>query len=175
MSYLDLFRALEAEGVRYLAAGGVARILHGAEPMTMEIELMVDFEPANLARFVATARALALKPVSEDYGAAMRFRGPQIDNPSVDVVVHEALSFEEVYARRLLVELEDLTVSVLAPQDMVVLTGKPVRIETYDYSCELSDEQLRYYGAPPAIAKLRWLEEARRFALLARSARLANA
>ncbi len=41
----------------------------------------------------------------------------------------------------------------------------------YDYSYELTDEQLLYYSALPASAKLRWLDEARRFTLLAREAR----
>lgn len=43
-----------------------------------------------------------------------------------------------------------------------------MRIENYDYSYELTDEQLRHYSALPAIAKLRWLDQARRFTLLAR-------
>ena len=50
-----------------------------------------------------------------------------------------------------------------------------MRIENYDYSYELSDEQLLYYSALPAIAKLRWLDEARRFTLLARRARVVSA
>jgi len=41
----------------------------------------------------------------------------------------------------------------------------------YDYSYELTDEQLLYYSALPAIAKLRWLDEARRFTILMRGAR----
>jgi hypothetical protein len=44
-------------------------------------------------------------------------------------------------------------------------------MENYDYSYELTDEQLLHYSALPAIAKLRWLDEARRFTLLAREAR----
>ncbi len=47
-----------------------------------------------------------------------------------------------------------------------------MRIENYDYSYELTDEQLLYYSALPAIAKLRWLDQARRFTLLARKARV---
>ena len=41
----------------------------------------------------------------------------------------------------------------------------------YDYSYELTDEQLVYYSSLPAIAKLRWLDEARRFTILMRGAR----
>jgi hypothetical protein len=43
--------------------------------------------------------------------------------------------------------------------------------ESYDYDYELTDEQLLHYASLPAIAKLRWLDEARRFTVLARRAR----
>lgn len=42
---------------------------------------------------------------------------------------------------------------------------------SYDYLYELTDEQLLRYSALPAIAKLRWLDEARRFTLMGREAR----
>ena len=44
-------------------------------------------------------------------------------------------------------------------------------MDKYDYSYERTDEQLLYYSALPAIDKLRWLDEARRFTLMAREAR----
>jgi hypothetical protein len=43
--------------------------------------------------------------------------------------------------------------------------------ESYDYEYEHADERLLYYSALPPIAKLRWLDDARRFTLLARRAR----
>lgn len=43
--------------------------------------------------------------------------------------------------------------------------------EAYDYEYELTDEQLLRYMALPPIAKLRWLDDARRFTLFARRAR----
>lgn len=43
-------------------------------------------------------------------------------------------------------------------------------MDAYDYSYELTDEQLLYFSSLPAIAKLRWLDEARRFTLMARRA-----
>lgn len=45
-----------------------------------------------------------------------------------------------------------------------------MRIENFDYDYELSDQQLQYYRALPAVAKLGWLDQARRFTLLARRA-----
>jgi len=38
----------------------------------------------------------------------------------------------------------------------------------YDYAYELSDEQLLRYSGLSAMAKLNWLDQARRFTLLAR-------
>jgi len=45
-------------------------------------------------------------------------------------------------------------------------------MQEYDYEYELTDEQLLYYSSLSAAAKLQWLDEARRFTLLAREARL---
>ena len=45
-----------------------------------------------------------------------------------------------------------------------------MRIENYDYPYDLTDEQLLHYSSLPAIAKLRWLDDARRFTLMARRA-----
>ena len=45
-----------------------------------------------------------------------------------------------------------------------------MRIENYDYAYDLTDEQLLYFSSLPAIARLRWLDEARRFTLMARRA-----
>lgn len=47
------------------------------------------------------------------------------------------------------------------------------QVQPYDYEYELTDDQLLRYSALPPIARLRWLDEARRFTLLARQARAA--
>jgi hypothetical protein len=46
-------------------------------------------------------------------------------------------------------------------------------MNNYDYEYELSDEQLLYYSSLSAAAKLQWLDDALRFTLLAREARIA--
>ena len=43
-------------------------------------------------------------------------------------------------------------------------------MDQYDYSYERTDEQLLYYSALPAIAKLCWLDDAWRFTMMARQA-----
>ena len=47
MFFLEFFRALEREGVRYLVVGGVAINLHGAERMTSDVDLMLALDAEN--------------------------------------------------------------------------------------------------------------------------------
>lgn len=148
MFYLELFRVLEAEQVRYLVVGGVAVNLHGAERMTMDVDLMLGLDPENLARFLNAARALSLKPgvlpvtleqfcdaamvetwVRDKHMLAFQLRGPDIKSPSVDILVRPVVPFDEAYARRTRILMEDIMVSVAAPQDLIALksgTGRQI-------------------------------------------------
>jgi|CXWL01.1.fsa_nt_gi hypothetical protein len=140
MFYLELFRALDQEKVRYLLVGGMAVNLHGAERMTMDIDLMVDLDPENLPRFLAAARALSLKPanlpvrieqlcdpdtvriwVEERHMLAMQLRGPALEAPSVDILLRTAVAFEDAYLRRHAMTVEGVPVSVIAVRDLIAL------------------------------------------------------
>jgi hypothetical protein len=54
--------ALEQAGVRYLIAGGLAVVAHGHVRFTADVDLLLDPEPANLARAVEALRALGYGP-----------------------------------------------------------------------------------------------------------------
>jgi hypothetical protein len=146
--YLELFRALEREQVRYLIVGGVAVNLHGAERLTMDIDLMLGLDSENLARFLRVARGLRLKPavlpvtleqfcdpatvetwVRDKHMLAFQLRGPETGAPSVDILVRPVVPFEDAYARRARISVEDLTVSVASSQDLIALksgTGRKI-------------------------------------------------
>lgn len=64
MFYLDLFRTLEARKVRYLLVGGVAMNLHGVPRMTMDVDLILAMDDANLLAFLGAASHLGLRPVA---------------------------------------------------------------------------------------------------------------
>lgn len=146
MFYLDLFRALEREQVRYLVVGGVAVNLLGAERMTMDIDLMLSLDAANLEKFLRVARDLQLKPavlpvtleqfcdaatvdgwVRDKHMLAFQLRGPAADAPSVDILVRPVVPFEEAYGRHKRMLVGDLTVSVAASQDIITLKSRTGR------------------------------------------------
>jgi hypothetical protein len=63
MFYVDLFRALDRDEVRYLLIGGLAINIYGVERATMDIDLMLALDDENLQRFLKTAESLNLVPV----------------------------------------------------------------------------------------------------------------
>lgn len=148
MYYLDLFRALEKEEVRYLIVGGVAVNLHGAERMTMDVDLMLGLDAENLGRFLRAARLMGLKPailpvrleqlcdaatveswIRDKHMLALQLRGPQIEAPSVDILIKPVVPFDDAYGRRARMKVEDVTVSVADPRDLIALksgTGRQI-------------------------------------------------
>ncbi len=54
----------------------------------------------------------------------------------------------------------------------MLLKAETSCMDKYDYEYELTDEQLLRYSSLSAATKLQWLDEARRFTLLAREARV---
>ncbi|MEK6244742.1 MAG: hypothetical protein AABM33_09595 [Pseudomonadota bacterium] len=148
MFYLQLFRALERQKVRYLLVGGVAVNLHGAERMTMDVDLMLAMDGKNLERFRAVARSLRLAPavlpvtleqfcdpktvaswVRDKHMLAFQLRSPELEAPSVDILVKPVVSFQSAYRRRKRMKVEDVSISVAASEDLIALksgTGRKV-------------------------------------------------
>jgi hypothetical protein len=60
--FASLLTALAQARIRFVVAGGVAVVMHGVERMTMDIDVAVDFEPDNLARFVEEMKRLGMQP-----------------------------------------------------------------------------------------------------------------
>jgi len=146
MFYLELFRALEEEEVRYLLVGGVAVNLHGAERLTMDVDLMLALDAENLGRFLVVAKRLALKPVLPvtldqfcDAGTletwirdrrmlAFQLRSPDARAPSIDILVNPVIPFEPAYGRRMRMSIEGVTIDVAAAEDLIGLKSGTGRL-----------------------------------------------
>jgi hypothetical protein len=119
-SFEAIAKALEAEGVRYLIAGGLAVNAHGVLRFTKDLDLVIQLVPENIARAFAALENLGYRPSvpvteSQFADAAQRRewleeKGMQVlqfwsdlhrETP-VDVFVGEPFSFEEEYERALL-------------------------------------------------------------------------
>lgn len=148
MFSVDLFRLLEQGRVRYLVVGGVAVNLHGAERMTMDVDIMLDLDAENLQRFLAAIRPLQLKPanplvtmeqfcdaatvegwIREKHMLAFQLRPTLGNGPSLDILVKPVVRFEQAYERRVMFKVEDLEIAVASAQDLIALksaTGRQI-------------------------------------------------
>lgn len=139
MFYLELFRALDREKVRYLVVGGIAVNLHGIGRLTVDVDLMLALDSENLGRFVAVAKSLGLKPsipvsvediadaskvekwITEKHMLAFALHSPDPATPTLDVLVNPVVPFEDAYARRVTTSVEALEVPVACIDDIIRL------------------------------------------------------
>jgi len=119
MFYLDLFKTLQEERVDYVVVGGLAINLHGVERATMDVDLVLAMDDANLKRFLAAAQRLELKPslpvrieslcdakqldawAREKHLIAFPLRPAKPSAPTVDVIVRPAVPFERMHRNRI--------------------------------------------------------------------------
>ena len=118
-----LFALADAE-VEFVVGGGVAAVLHGVERVTLDIDLALDMEPANVEKFLHVMQQLGLQPrvtvpardlmsreavqrmIAEK--GALVFSFVDFDRPlrHVDIFLQDNLSFEELSrdAREVVIE-----------------------------------------------------------------------
>ena len=136
MFYLDLFRSLHEHNVRYLLVGGLAMNLHGVPRMTMDVDLVLALDDANLDAFIACARALGLKPqahvqlealkdpaqrkawVEQKHMIAFALNAPGAA-ATVDVLIEHPLHMESALAASIRRDLDGVPVSLCAIEDLI--------------------------------------------------------
>lgn len=139
MFYVDFFRALHEEGVRYVLVGGIAVNLHGVERATGDVDLLLALDGENLDRFYRVARRFSMKPVVpvklEDFADAAKvdswireknmvafaLRSADRFDPTVDILVQPVVAFEEAYARAVPMDLGKIPIAVAAIEDLIRL------------------------------------------------------
>ena len=120
----EILLALTDAEVEFIVGGGVAAVLHGVERVTLDIDLALDMEPANVEKFLEVMHKLRLKPrvpvpardlmsreavqrmVAEK--GALVFSFVDFDRPlrHVDIFLQGNLSFQELSrgARKIMIE-----------------------------------------------------------------------
>lgn len=139
MFYLDLFRALEARQVRYLLVGGIAMNLHGVPRMTMDVDIVLAMDEANLQAFLSAANDLGLQPVApvklnellnpasrqvwvaEKHMTAFALRPQDPKGPTVDVLIEPPVDVTESLKHAETKVIEGVRVSLASIEDMIAL------------------------------------------------------
>lgn len=139
MFYLDLFRALQEEQVAYVVVGGLAINLHGVERATMDVDLVLAMDDANLRRFLRAATRLKLEPslpvslealcdaaqldawAREKHLIAFSLRSRSHTLPTVDVIVRPAVPFDTMHRNRIEKDIGGIRFHLASIEDLITL------------------------------------------------------
>jgi hypothetical protein len=146
-SFETLVRALEAAGVRYLVAGGLAVNAHGYIRFTKDVDLVVELVPDNIGSAFAALDELGYRPTVpitalqfsdaalregwiRDKGMrVLQFWSDAHRETPIDLFVAEPFPFDEEYQRALIKPLyaasEVRFVSIPTLIRMKELAGRP--------------------------------------------------
>ncbi|MBN2573633.1 MAG: hypothetical protein JXP73_03645 [Deltaproteobacteria bacterium] len=145
-----VFAALEQRKVRYLVVGGVAVVLHGYPRFTADLDLIVDFDRANVTAAIEALTSLGYRPRApvaamdfadpekrrewiEDKGVVVfSLWSPEHPATEVDLFVAEPFPFAPACRRATRVALGPLSVPVAAIPDLIGLKEKAGRPKDRD-------------------------------------------
>jgi predicted nucleotidyltransferase len=137
--YVEFFKALHDEGVRYVLVGGIAVNLHGVERATADVDLLMALDGDNLGRFYRVAKRFGMRPVvpvtlddfadaakveswiSEKNMIAFALRTADKLDPTVDILVQPVVAFEDACRRAIVKDLGGFPVMIAAIEDLVRL------------------------------------------------------
>lgn len=135
----DTVRALNEAEVRYVVVGGLAVILHGHARVTVDLDLVVDLDPAEVRKGIEVLLGLGLTPtvpvdaldfadpqkrsawISEKNMLVFQMRDPSDDFRKVDLFVKEPIPFSELWDRSVVKTLQTTEVRVCSIDDLIRL------------------------------------------------------
>ncbi len=119
----DVFRALNRARVRYLLIGGYASVLHGVPRTTLDLDLALDPDPANVRRALRALGRLGLRPETDRVDEVLAQGGVTATNDrSVDLLTSlRGTTFASLWRRRIEVRIPGTRIRVVARGDQIRL------------------------------------------------------
>ncbi|MCC6129368.1 MAG: nucleotidyltransferase [Acidobacteria bacterium] len=134
---LTILGALEAAGVRFVVAGGVAVVLHGYPRLTADLDIVLDLERDNVLRAVGALEELGYHPrapVAAKELASQEIRerwirekgmkvfslwSTRLKGTEIDIFAEEPFPFAEGYDRAQVIQLEGITFRIVSLEDLI--------------------------------------------------------
>ena len=130
----EVLRALNRARVRYLLIGGYASVLHGVPRTTLDLDLALHPEPANVRRALAALERLGLHAETNRVDKVLAQGGVTVSNDRrVDLLTSVRGSpFSHLWRRRITVRIPGARIPVVSRRDQVRLlraAGRPKDLE----------------------------------------------
>ena len=126
----DILRALADTGVQFVLVGGFAVQLHGFVRATLDLDLVLAMDDANLTKFIDVAKQFGLAPIipvsidslknakqidqwhKEKGMLAFALREPQVSGSVIDVLVRPEVTFDALHVDAATVDLFGRSVKI---------------------------------------------------------------
>lgn len=128
---LKALSSIRLSGAKTLLMGGQACVFYGAAEFSRDLDLLLLIEPENLDRFQGALQTLEAKPIAVPpfdsahlaRGHAIHFRCQREDVPGLRIDVMSVLRgvapFDELWERRVTIEVEGIPLDLLDLEDLV--------------------------------------------------------
>jgi len=133
----EILFALADANIEFVVGGGLAGVLHGVERVTLDIDLALNMEPANVEKFLRVMEKLRLKPrapvpardlmsreavqrmIAEK--GALVFSFVDFDRPlrHVDIFLRGDLSFDELKASARTIVIEGRAIKIIGIEKLL--------------------------------------------------------
>ena len=152
--------ALSSAGIRFVVVGGVAVVLHGHLRATVDLDLVLDLEPANVLAAITALEQTGLVPLipvaAEQFAdpatreAWMRernmivfsLRDPDDFRSTVDLFLRDPIPFDELFDAATCVSLGDTTCRIASRSHLIAMkreAGRSQDLADIEALLELGD------------------------------------
>ena len=135
----DILRALADTGVQFVLVGGFAVQLHGFVRATLDLDLVLAMDDANLTKFIDVAKQFKLAPIipvsidslknakqidqwhKEKGMLAFALREPQVSGSVIDVLVRPEVTFDALQLDATTVDLFGRSVKIASIEHLLLM------------------------------------------------------
>lgn len=135
----DILRALADTGVQFVLVGGFAVQLHGFVRTTIDLDLVLAMDDANLTKFIDVAKQFGLAPIipvsidslknakqidqwhKEKGMLTFALREPQVSGSVIDVLVRPEVAFEQLQIDAATVDLFGRSVKIASIEHLLFM------------------------------------------------------
>ena len=164
MFYERVFRELNERKIAYVVAGGMAVNLHGFVRGTMDLDIVLLLEDANISKFIDMVRDMGFKPrvpvmladfakesartfwIGEKGVKVFCVYNPERAFEQIDVMIDTGVDFRDLDKRKVVVSVHGIDVPLVSIEDLIDMkrrVGRPVDlidVERLRQLMELDDE-----------------------------------
>ena len=138
--YEDILRKLYENKVNYILVGGIAVSLYKVPPrFTMDVDLIIDFDPDNVLKFLSVLAGLGYKPkvpvdpkdfadqnkrkkwVEEKNMKVFAFYHAERNYELVDVFVEHPINYKEMEAEKKTIRVKGIEISIPSKKHLIAL------------------------------------------------------